>query len=56
MRKSTNPCMAEQDKYATIRIDKEVRDEARVTKAKLGVTWSEFITRAAQTLEEQASY
>lgn len=36
---------------ATIRVDPGIRDDARITKAKLGVTWSEFIDRAAGELD-----
>lgn len=41
--------------YATIRVHEEVRNDARVTKAKLGVDWNEFLARAARTLDEQAN-
>lgn len=37
--------------YTTIRADEDARNEARVTKAKLGLTWSEFLSRAANTLD-----
>ena len=36
---------------ATIRVPAPDRDEARVTKAKLGITWGEFLDRAATELE-----
>jgi hypothetical protein len=35
----------------TIRVKEPARDQARVTKAKLGVTWSEFLDRAADELD-----
>ena len=47
--------MPEQTEYATIRVHKEVRDEARVTKARMGVDWNEFMTRATRTLDEQTN-
>lgn len=43
--------MPEPDNYATIRTGESARDEARVTKAKLGLTWSEFLDRAADELD-----
>ena len=36
---------------ATIRVPAPNRDEARVTKAKLGMTWGEFLDRAADELD-----
>lgn len=36
---------------ATIRVQPQYRDSARVTKAKLGVTWGEFFDRAADELD-----
>lgn len=36
---------------STIRVPKRTRDDARVTKAKLGVTWDEFLKRAADELD-----
>jgi len=39
--------------YATIRVHEDVRDQARVTKAHLGVDWNEFLTQAARALEEE---
>jgi antitoxin component of RelBE/YafQ-DinJ toxin-antitoxin module len=44
--------MAEMD-YATIRVHEEVRDQARVTKAELGVDWNEYLTRATRALDEE---
>lgn len=43
--------MAESNNYATIRTGERARNEARVTKAKLGLTWSEFLDRAAEALD-----
>ncbi|WP_256504379.1 hypothetical protein [Halorussus salilacus] len=31
--------------------EESTRDEARVTKAKLGVTWDEFVQKAAEELD-----
>jgi hypothetical protein len=45
--------MAEPPQYATIRVHEEVRDDARVTKAKLGVDWNQFMARASRELEEE---
>jgi len=39
--------------YATIRVHEDVRDDARVTKAKLGIDWNEFLNRAACALDEE---
>jgi len=44
--------MAESPQYATIRVHEEIRDQARVTKAQLGVDWNEFMARASRELEE----
>lgn len=38
-------------KRATIRVPAPNRDAARVTKAKLGMTWGEFLDRAADKLD-----
>lgn len=35
-------------------VHEETRDKARVTKAKLGVTWDEFVHRAAMVLDPDA--
>jgi hypothetical protein len=43
--------MADPDGYTTIRTSEDVRDKARVTKAKLCMTWDEFVERAAETLD-----
>jgi len=43
--------MAESPQYATIRVHEEIRDDARVTKAKLGVDWNDFLNRAATELD-----
>jgi hypothetical protein len=45
--------MGAEDEYATIRTKASARDKARVTKAKLGVTWDEFHVRAADTLDPE---
>lgn len=37
--------------YATIRVHEKIRDDARVTKAKLGVDWNSFLERAADELD-----
>jgi len=37
-------------KRATIRVPTQNRDSARIIKAKLGVTWGEFLDRAADEL------
>lgn len=31
--------------------ERSTRDEARVTKAKLGITWDEFVQRATEELD-----
>ncbi len=36
---------------ATIRVPAQHRDTARVTKAKLGLTWGEFLDHAAEELD-----
>jgi len=36
---------------ATIRVPIQNRDSARVTKAKLGMTWGEFLDQAAHELD-----
>lgn len=36
--------------YATIRVHEDVRDQARVTKAQLGVDWTTFLEHAADEL------
>lgn len=36
---------------ATIRVPAQNRNSARVTKAKLGLTWGEFLDRAADELD-----
>lgn len=43
--------------YVNVKINEETRRRARVTKAKLGITWSEFVARAADELDpdEQAN-
>jgi len=43
--------MARSREYATIRVHEDVRDDARVTKAKLGVDWNHFLDRAADALD-----
>lgn len=42
-----------QQNRATLRVRPTARDQARVTKAKLGLTWSEFLTEAAKTLDPE---
>lgn len=46
--------MAKSNQYATIRVHEEVRDRARVTKARLGVDWNGFIERATTELDPGA--
>jgi hypothetical protein len=43
--------MAESPQYATIRVHEDIRDEARLTKLKLGVDWSSVLDRAANELD-----
>ncbi|WP_169304872.1 hypothetical protein [Halorhabdus utahensis] len=45
--------MAERPQYATIRVHEEVRDQARVAKARLGIDWTTFLERAADELDPQ---
>lgn len=40
---------------ATIRVREDARDRARITKAKLGFTWAEFLERAARELDPENS-
>ena len=47
--------MPKSDNYATIRTEASARDKARVTKAKLGMTWAEFHARAAETLDPESN-
>ena len=44
-----------QEGYVNIKVDKEPRRKARVTKAKLEVTWSEFLERAADELDPESN-
>jgi hypothetical protein len=37
--------------YVNVKTDRESRRQAKVTKAKLEVTWSEFLERAADELD-----
>jgi len=37
--------------YVSVKTDRESRRQARVTKAKLEMTWSEFLERAADELD-----
>jgi hypothetical protein len=43
--------MVQSTDYVTVKADKKSRSRARVTKAKLGITWSEFLDRAADELD-----
>lgn len=43
--------MPESTDYVTVKVDEESRRRSRITKAKLGVTWSEFLARAADELD-----
>lgn len=47
--------MADDSGYIGVRVREEVRNDARVTKAKLGVTWSEFLNRAANELDPESN-
>ena len=44
------PDMA-QSTYVNVKVDEEARRRARITKAKLGLTWSEFHRHAARALD-----
>jgi hypothetical protein len=37
--------------YVDLKINPEASARGRVTKAKLGITWSEFVARAAEELD-----
>lgn len=37
--------------YVNVKADRESRQQAKVTKTKLGMTWSEFLERAADELD-----
>ena len=39
--------------YVTIRVENDARHDARVTKAKLGLTWTDFLLEAATTLDPE---
>lgn len=41
------------DHYATVRAAEDSVTEARITKAKLGVTWTEFLEQAATALDPE---
>jgi len=43
------------DTRATLRVHPRARNDARVTKAKLGLTWSEFLNQAADELDPDSS-
>ena len=43
------------DDRATLRVQPTARNEARVTKAKLGLTWSEFLDKAADELDPESN-
>ena len=43
--------MAQSPDYVNVKTDKEARRQAKITKAKLGMTWSEFMRSAAETLD-----
>jgi len=44
--------MAENE-YVSLKADDEARHRAKVTKTKLGLTWSEFLERAADELDPE---
>lgn len=44
-----------QETRATLRVHRTARDEARITKAKLGLTWSEFLNQAADELNPDSN-
>jgi antitoxin component of RelBE/YafQ-DinJ toxin-antitoxin module len=43
--------MAQSTNYVNVKIDEDARRRGRVTKAKLGITWTEFVDRAADELD-----
>jgi antitoxin component of RelBE/YafQ-DinJ toxin-antitoxin module len=43
--------MAQSAKYVNVKTDKESRRRAKIIKTKLGLTWSEFLNRAADELD-----
>ena len=43
--------MAQSTDYVNIKTDEEARRRAKLTKTKLGMTWSEFMRSAAETLD-----
>lgn len=45
------PDMAQSTNYVNVKIDEDARRRGRVTKAKLGITWTEFVDRAADELD-----
>lgn len=51
MRQMSSSVMADPNGYATIKARETARQSARVTKAKLGITWSEFLVEAAYVLD-----
>ena len=40
-------------RYVTIRVENDARHKARVTKAKLGLTWTDFLSEAATSLNPE---
>lgn len=43
------------DTRATLRVHRTAHHEAKVTKAKLDLTWSEFLDRAADELDPETN-
>lgn len=43
--------MEQSPKYVTLRVDEDIHDDARITRAKHGLTWTEFLEQAATTLD-----
>lgn len=43
--------MSQRNEYVNVKTDEDARRVARITKAKLGMTWSEFHHLAARTLD-----
>lgn len=45
--------MQSTNNYVNVKTDEEVRRRAKITKAKLGMTWSEFLDHAASELDPE---
>jgi hypothetical protein len=44
-----------EDTRATLRVHRSAHEEARVIKAKLGLTWSQFLDQAADALDPESN-